>query len=95
MHVNKLLVGAGLTAVSLIGTGVALAQEDEPIVPKTTVGIYVDSKDGLTDTSINCFTEGDDGKFNTVDGDATLFMENRTPHKIWCVINIKRVGKVS
>jgi hypothetical protein len=95
MHVNKLFVGAGLAATSLIGTGVAFAKSDDPVVPKTTVGIFVDSKDGLTDTSINCFTEGDDGKFTTVDGDATLIMENREPHKMWCVINIKRVGTVS
>ena len=91
MH-KKLLVGLGLAGICLIGSGVALAEDDEPDIPKTTVGIFIDSKDGLTDTSINCFTEGQDGKFTTVDGDATLFMENRTPHKMWCVINIKRIG---
>ena len=81
-----------MIGMGLIGTGVALAQNSDPVTPKTSVGISIDSKDRLTDTSINCYTEGQDGRFNTVNGDGTLFMENREPHTMRCIIQIKRVG---
>ena len=95
MNVNKVIVGVGLVGVGLIGTGVALAQDSDPVVPKTSVGISIDAKDDLTETNINCYTEGQDGRFNTVDGDGTLFMENREPHTMRCIIQIKRVGTIT
>lgn len=56
----------------------------------TTVGVMVDSINSDTSSVINCFTEGSNGRFNTVNGDATLIMANRTPHTIICTINIKK-----
>lgn len=56
-----------------------------------TVYITVDSINGDTSSTINCFTEGSDGKFESgPEGDATLIMVNRQPHYIWCVIGIKK-----
>jgi hypothetical protein len=78
------LVGFGLASVGLWVVQ-ASAQTTPP--PVVSVGISVDSRDGLTETSINC---GKDGSFSTVDGDGTLFMENRTPRRMICSITIRR-----
>jgi hypothetical protein len=67
---------------------VAAAPRQAP-TPKVSVGISIDAKVGRTETAINCVG---DGKHQTVNGDGTLFMENRTPHTMLCFITIRRVG---
>jgi len=81
-------IGVGVSVIS-----VASAQTSTPPRPySNTVGIYIDSIYGDTSGTINCWTEGSNGRFETgPEGDATLFMTNRQPHKIKCEISIKRV----
>jgi hypothetical protein len=88
------LVAAG---VVLTGWGIgsaALADDDPPPPPsiRTLVGVMVDSKDGLTESTINCYR---DGRHQTVDGDGTLFMPNLMPHRVFCVITIRSVGQTA
>lgn len=84
-----------IAAIAAIGLGLmvipgASAQSTAPPFMNT-IGIFVDSINGDTSTSINCWTEGHDGRFATgPEGDATLMMVNRTPHLILCAINIKK-----
>jgi len=90
---KKLLALIAAAAVSGgAWTAYAAAADDPPPPPseRTLVGIMVDSKDGLTESTINC---GRDGKHWTTDGDGTLFMPNLYPHKVTCTITIRRVAQ--
>jgi hypothetical protein len=63
-----------------------------PHDPYTTrVGVFIDSYNNDTSSYINCFTEGVQQP-SGLEGDVTLFMENRSPHTIWCVITIKKAA---
>lgn len=87
---TTLALGIGL-AVMIPG---AEAQSTTPPYANT-IGIMVDSINGDTNTTINCFTEGYDGRFATTAGDGTLIMVNRLPHSMYCVINIKKTYTTS
>ena len=84
-YVAALGAGVALTAGVIAAQGSASATVPPP-ASNTTVGVMVDSIDGLTRTNINCYR---DGQFQTVNGDATLIMTNRTPHTMICVITIR------
>ena len=93
---RRLLVMLALSIALCIGGGtlLAAAADDPPPPPsqRTLVGIMIDSKDGLTETSINCLGNG---RHRTVDGDGTLFMPNTRPQTMLCIIDIRRSGSVT
>jgi hypothetical protein len=65
----------------------ANAEAQTPPAPyNTTVAVMVDSLNGDTKSTIDCRR---DGQFETINGDATLIMVNRQPHKMICVITIR------
>jgi hypothetical protein len=86
-----LVLAGGLLASSTFVAASAATSPPPPSV-RTLVGIMVDSKDGLTETSINC---GRDGKHQTVNGDGSLFMPNLYPHRMICVITIRQKGSTT
>lgn len=90
--INKWAVAIGAFFVALMIVIIPSASAQTSPNPYTdTVGIMVDSIGGDTNAVINCKTEGSDGQFKTgPEGDATLIMVNRTPHKIICEITIKK-----
>jgi len=86
---RKELFAIGVGAVIMGGLW-ATNVNAQTTTPKVSVGISIDQRSGPpTETTINCFG---DGRHSTVNGDGTLFMENRTPHTMLCSISIKRVG---
>jgi len=89
---RRLVGTAALVIVSAVGFVAVTASAQTSPPPRVSVGISIDSKDGRTETTINCVG---DGKHRTVNGDGTLFMENRTPHTMLCFIDIRRVGTSS
>ena len=80
--VGALLVLASLALAAVAGTD----PDPPPPSGKTMVGVYVDNRDGMTESTIDCHK---DGYHETVNGDATLFMPNLAPHTVVCVITIK------
>lgn len=87
---RKALIVAGV-GVASVGLWVVNASADPPSAPqtRTSIGVSVDSLDGLTETDIDC---GPGRDHATVDGDGTLFIENVTPGKITCQITTRYVG---
>jgi len=84
---RHLIATAALILASAGGFYAATASAQSP-APRTSVGISIDGPPN-TATTINCVG---DGKHRTVNGDGTLFMENRTPHTMLCFIDIRRAG---
>jgi hypothetical protein len=79
-------VAVVILALAALVTSSASAAPPPQSPHETTVGVMIDSEDGGTSTLIDC---GKDGSFSTVDGDGTLFMANRLPHRMTCVITIR------
>lgn len=84
-------IAALIIGFSLIPSASAQTTTTTPKPFTNTVAISIDSIYGDTTSTINCFTEGSDGKFESdLNGDATLIMANRQPHYMWCIISIKK-----
>jgi len=96
MRPRRVALAVLCPAVFVAGFAVngAVAADDPPPPPsqRTLVGVMVDSRDGTTESVINCLG---DGRHRTVNGDGTLFMPNLQPHTVICLISIRRVGTSS
>jgi hypothetical protein len=84
------LAGFGVASAGLWMVNASAEATSQPPPPtRASVGVSVDSLDGLTETTINC---GRNGWHGTVNGDGTLFMENRPVGTITCRITTRYVG---
>jgi len=90
---RRIIITLTLMLASALGFTALTAGAQTSPPPRVSVGISIDQRSGApTETTIDC---GKDGRFSTVNGDGTLFMENREPHKMLCQITIRRVGTLT
>jgi hypothetical protein len=89
-HRHKALAAFGFIIAS-VGLWIVNVSADPPppVQTRTSIGVNIDSLDGLTETTIDC---GQDGGHVTDNGDGTLFIENVTPGQIVCRITTRYVG---